>query len=243
MDAETSKQVVLHVYDLSKGLAKQLSLSFLGKQVDGIWHTGVVIGDKEYFYGGGIQVEQAGRTVFGQPVEVMSLGETCVPDEVLMEFLSEISTRFGPEHYSILHNNCNNFSDELASFLTGRGIPEHITGLPSEFISTPLGQMVLPLLNSLETQLKQMSGQPVFPGSQRQSSAQDPSGSAPCSEPANDGRNDGQGCSGPHAPPRSKAEFEAAVRAEFERLTADGSLSPNEAAAEAIRRARRGIPP
>jgi len=32
------------------------------------------------------------------------------------------------ESYSLFSNNCNNFSDELAQLLCGRGIPEHITG-------------------------------------------------------------------------------------------------------------------
>jgi hypothetical protein len=37
-----------------------LMQALVGKQVDGIWHTGVVVhypgGPKEYYYGGGIQV-------------------------------------------------------------------------------------------------------------------------------------------------------------------------------------------
>lgn len=32
------------------------------------------------------------------------------------------------ESYSLFSNNCNNFADELAQLLCGRGIPEHITG-------------------------------------------------------------------------------------------------------------------
>ena len=49
-------QVRLAVYDLSQGMAKQFSMGFLGKQIDGIWHTGIIIWGKEYFFGGGIQV-------------------------------------------------------------------------------------------------------------------------------------------------------------------------------------------
>lgn len=30
-------RVQLYVYDLSNGLARQLSLSLIGKQIDGIW--------------------------------------------------------------------------------------------------------------------------------------------------------------------------------------------------------------
>ena len=32
------------------------------------------------------------------------------------------------ESYSLLSNNCNNFSDELAQLLCGHSIPQHITG-------------------------------------------------------------------------------------------------------------------
>ena len=36
-------------------MAKQMSMPFLGKQVDGIWHTGILVHGREYFFGGGIQ--------------------------------------------------------------------------------------------------------------------------------------------------------------------------------------------
>ncbi len=39
--------VVLHVYDLSQGMAKQFSMAFIGKQVDYIPHTGVYVYGKE----------------------------------------------------------------------------------------------------------------------------------------------------------------------------------------------------
>jgi hypothetical protein len=31
--------VQLYIYDLSNGLARQLSLSLIGKQIDGIWYA------------------------------------------------------------------------------------------------------------------------------------------------------------------------------------------------------------
>lgn len=41
--------VTLHVYDLSQGMARQLSPAFLGRQIDGIWHTGIEVYGREYY--------------------------------------------------------------------------------------------------------------------------------------------------------------------------------------------------
>jgi hypothetical protein len=49
-----SFQVALNVYDLSGGMASQFSRQLTGKQIDGIWHTGIVVYGKEFYYGGGI---------------------------------------------------------------------------------------------------------------------------------------------------------------------------------------------
>ena len=36
------QKVTLHLYDLSQGMARAMSAQLLGKQLDGIWHTGIV---------------------------------------------------------------------------------------------------------------------------------------------------------------------------------------------------------
>ncbi|KAJ1485491.1 PPPDE putative peptidase domain-containing protein, partial [Baffinella frigidus] len=126
--------VTLHVYDLSGGLARQMSQAFIGKQIDGVWHTGVVVYGREYFFGGGIQNGVPGRTPYGSPVERVPLGETHIPEEVFEEFIQDISSRFSVHNYDLLDNNCNNFSAEASLFLTGNSIPAHITGLPAEVL-------------------------------------------------------------------------------------------------------------
>ncbi|MBW00923.1 Desumoylating isopeptidase 1, partial [Eschrichtius robustus] len=56
------------------------------------------------------------------------------------------------EAYNLFEHNCNTFSNEVAQFLTGRKIPSYITDLPSEVLSTPFGQALRPLLDSIQIQ-------------------------------------------------------------------------------------------
>ncbi|OWA54248.1 hypothetical protein BV898_18659 [Hypsibius exemplaris] len=50
MDEDTPVKV--HIYDLTKGMARQFSQMFIGKHLDGVWHTGVVAYGQEFFFGG-----------------------------------------------------------------------------------------------------------------------------------------------------------------------------------------------
>lgn len=157
-DNEEGSEVVLHVYDLSQGLAAQLSRALTGRQIDGIWHTGVVVNGVEYYWGGELLAEPAGRTQYGRPVRVVPLGRTHIPDAMIREFVDGVRPRYNPATYSLLSHNCNNFSDELASFLTGHGIPRDIVGLPDEVLATPLGAMLRPFIEQMERQQKSMYG-------------------------------------------------------------------------------------
>ena len=63
--------VVLHVYDLSRGMARSLSQQFLGIHINILPHTGLVVHGREFFYSGGIQSLQgasAFATQFGVPL-------------------------------------------------------------------------------------------------------------------------------------------------------------------------------
>lgn len=64
------------------------------------------------------QVLCDGRTTAG-----MRCRETEVPDDMVLDFLADIYDRFNATTYNLLSNNCNNFSDEMAQFLVGEGIP------------------------------------------------------------------------------------------------------------------------
>ncbi|KAF5179554.1 Desumoylating isopeptidase [Thalictrum thalictroides] len=152
--AEDGHKVSLNVYDLSQGLARQLSTTFLGKAIEGIWHTGVVVYGNEYYFGGGIQHSPIGTTPYGNPIRSVDLGFTHVPKELFEEYLQEISPRYTAETYSLLKHNCNNFSNEVAQFLVGTDIPDYILQLPNEVLNSPMGPLILPMIQQLETTLR-----------------------------------------------------------------------------------------
>ncbi|CAN0846194.1 Desumoylating isopeptidase 1 [Linum grandiflorum] len=109
-------------------------------------HTGVTVYGNEYYFGGGIQKDAAGRTPYGTPLKVVELGVTHVPQDVFEMYLDEISSRYTAETYSLLKHNCNNFSNEVAQFLVGASIPDYILQLPNEVMSSPMGSLICKLL-------------------------------------------------------------------------------------------------
>lgn len=227
MAQDDGAPVQLHVYDLSQGLARSLSPMLLGKVIEGVWHTGLVCFGREWYFSGGIQAGVPGGTHFGPPLHVLDLGRTHVPEELFKEYLEDISPRFTAATYNLLSHNCNNFSEEVAQFLVGKGIPPHITGLPADVLSTPFGQQLLPMLQgNLGLGSITESTTPAF--------VQDVAPTVPTPVPT-------------PAPARAartptKEEQEAAtkkaIEAEFAALMSDPSqkLTPNEAAALAVKR-------
>ena len=216
---------------------------------------GVVVHGSEYFYAGGIQCAAPGRTPFGPPRKVLPLAPTSLPLAVFEEFLAELAPRFSATTYSLLSNNCNHFSDEVVTFLTGSGIPPHIVGLPARFLSTPFGSMLRPVIEGLERQLSASMGSSWQPGAQ--AAARCPPAPAPAS-PAAGGAGPGpaEASAAPSPAPASssgqaaapaagrekeapgKEAFKRAVQAEFAALMASGSMPANEAAVLALARVK-----
>lgn len=260
-----AEKVYLYVYDMSQGLARALSGQILGKQIDGVWHTSVVVGNTEFYFGGGVQRSTPGSTQFGQPTRIIDLGTTEVTADVREELISDLANRFSTESYSLLTNNCNNFSNELATLLTGQGIPEDILNLPNDFTSTPIGQALKPMLERMENQLRNVREEFVL----RPSSTSTKSSVSPSSQtqtplpPASQNRQENRVPAGPATPLSSKqpaekettpdpvsreqnkaidvakVAFEEALKQEFSALMSQGGLTPNQAAALALQRVQK----
>ncbi|KAJ1019806.1 hypothetical protein NDA13_006031 [Ustilago tritici] len=142
--------VKLYVYDLSRGMARQMSLSLTGRQIDAIWHTSIVAWDREYFFGQGISVVYPGTSHHGAPLETFDLGTTSIDRETFEgALLPDLRVRFRPQDYHLINWNCNHFTQEVAQILTASDIPAHIRSLPQDFLSTPFGQMLQPQIDAM----------------------------------------------------------------------------------------------
>ncbi|CAN1140854.1 Desumoylating isopeptidase 1 [Linum perenne] len=176
-------------------------------------------------------------------------------------YLDEISSRYTAETYSLLKHNCNNFSNEVAQFLVGASIPDYILQLPNEVMSSPMGSLILPMIQNLEATLRSgavpqapqfrpnLSSQQAQTGGAVSSGGQDlaketksgvkledekPSlNSVP---PAVEPRKEKEKASAvdPLGDARSKVQDE--ISREFAAIMAQGSLRASEAAALATRR-------
>ncbi|KDN42394.1 DUF862-domain-containing protein, partial [Tilletiaria anomala UBC 951] len=141
--------VELWVYDLSQGLARQLSMGLLGRSFDAIYHTSLVVYGREYFYGQGVDVTTPGHSHHGQPQEKIDMGYTSVDPDTWNELLQDLRERFTASKYHLLEHNCNTFTNECMQILTGREIPARITNLPADFLSTPFGMMMRPQIDAM----------------------------------------------------------------------------------------------
>jgi thiol-disulfide isomerase/thioredoxin len=80
-------------------------------------------------------------------MEVVLLGVTSLPDDVILNYLDSLKSIYSPEAYDLFMHNCNNFTNDVAQFLCGRSIPGHITSLPQTVLDTPFGQILKPMLD------------------------------------------------------------------------------------------------
>ncbi|KAG9019874.1 hypothetical protein FRB90_000004 [Tulasnella sp. 427] len=143
--------IKLYVYDLSNGMARNMSFQLTGKQIDGIWHTSVVVFGREVYYGPynagpGIQVVQPGQSHHGRPLRIEDMGETDLDEETFWEYISEIQQEWTGDKVLLV---LPPFTNDCVGFLTGRSIPSWIINLPADFLSTPFGQSMRPMIDNM----------------------------------------------------------------------------------------------
>ncbi|KAK4874626.1 hypothetical protein RN001_013986 [Aquatica leii] len=152
-------KVEVYIYDLSRGMASMISPLLIGKRIDGVWHTSIVVYGREYFFGSqGVESCNPASTALGRPLQILHLGETQIPYTVFIEYLSGLSeTSYGTGTYDLLKHNCNNFSQELAQFLCGASIPKYILDLPNDVLQSNLSPTLQKLVQQLEHSARPVS--------------------------------------------------------------------------------------
>ena len=161
-------------------MARSLSRQFLGTHIDAIYHTSIVIEGIEYYFGQGVHTCRAGATHHGRPMEIVKLGVTQLPIEIILEYLESLKEVYTAESYDLFLHNCNNFSNDFATFLVGKGIPEHITSLPQTVLDTPFGQMLRPQIDAAMRPITQApTPQPAAPILPQAARANTQNGTAP----------------------------------------------------------------
>ena len=152
-----NNRVIVYLYDLTQGFIPELSLLLLGKQINGIWHTGICVFGYEYYYGGGIQRTSPKKSPYGLPVKEIDFGFTMKSKESFEQYLKSINNEFKKENYNLLTHNCNHFTDASLMYLTGKHLPEKILKQHKEILNSPTGQLIKPIIEQVIININKVS--------------------------------------------------------------------------------------
>lgn len=123
--------VIVHVYDLHPANQYVYGMGI------GAYHSGVVVGDWEYTFGGaddedvdpettGVmrhQPKEISNAIFRQEIEI---SQSIVTMSEFQTILREISMEYTVGRYSLILCNCNHFGYDLVYRLTGKEVPSWI---------------------------------------------------------------------------------------------------------------------
>ena len=205
--------VEVFIYDLSQGMARTLGPSLGLPNLEGVWHTSIVVHGTEIFFGGsGIEHCIPGTTMLGQPQEKKSLGNTSIDMNNLTSYLRQIGQteyadsvnfshvypkilnklccRFHGTKYDLFKHNCNNFSSSLTKFLGVQDVPSHILALPDYVLSSPIAAILKPIIEQ------------ATPDGQGTSFTSSPSMERNGTESTSNASNSGNGNLSHHFPPK-----------------------------------------
>lgn len=152
-------RVQCYVYDISQGMARNMSMMLIGKHVELIPHTGIVCFGKEYFFGGGICVSpQPGNCIPLKPCQILDLGNTSKSQAELDTWLRTQHNTWNQATYNLLKHNCNHFANSVATFLGVTAVPSNIVNIADEALSTPRGAQIRQLIETFDSQMRQSTG-------------------------------------------------------------------------------------
>eukprot|EP00442_Polarella_glacialis_P037114 CAMPEP_0115058252 /NCGR_PEP_ID=MMETSP0227-20121206/6242_1 /TAXON_ID=89957 /ORGANISM="Polarella glacialis, Strain CCMP 1383" /LENGTH=403 /DNA_ID=CAMNT_0002443209 /DNA_START=64 /DNA_END=1275 /DNA_ORIENTATION=+ len=155
-------EVTAYVYDITQGMAAQMSVAIIGKQIEFIPHTGIACFGKEYFFGSGPCIGVPGKSVPVKVHQVLNLGNTDKTCEELEAYIRDVLANEHTEaNYSLLSHNCNHYADDVAKFLLkGTGIPLSIVNTVEEVFrdTGAQGQKLRVILENMEKMTRGAGG-------------------------------------------------------------------------------------
>lgn len=132
--------VKVNVYNIAPS-ARRIPLLNL----KGIWHTGVVAFEREFYFGCGICEEGPGVTCYGSPCETIDFGISDRNEQEFRQFLLSLSNdKYQLNSYNLFWRNCNHFSHECLLFLCGKGLRQDILELPIRVLRSPVAVLARP---------------------------------------------------------------------------------------------------
>ena len=151
----------VQIPQVSQGMAKGMSQMLVGKQIDLVPHTGIVVFGKEYYFGSGPLVcDNPGKSVPVPVAQTMILGETSKTSCDLEEYIdSVLALEHNEQNYNLLNHNCNHYANDVAKFLLdGKGLPDHIVNFGQDALSTPQGQQLRDMIEGMDRNMRQGGG-------------------------------------------------------------------------------------
>jgi len=88
-----------------------------------------------------------------QPVQLINVGKTRVSQEEFESWCMNNMSRFNANTYNLMSHNCNNFAHEAmvqGLGLSSNSMPQWILDVPNRVLSSPMGQMLRPMLDQMQ---------------------------------------------------------------------------------------------
>ena len=148
------QEVWLYQYDLTNGIGPKICKFMTGIEIEGVWHTSLVVFGREYFFGGGIQSGIPGLTPYGTPLKKTLYGKTTKTKKEFENYLDSIDNIYNAENYHIYKNNCNHFTNAIAKYLCNKPLPEDIVDQYKTLQGTPFGDYIISTLDRINEQNK-----------------------------------------------------------------------------------------
>jgi len=124
MDTPAFDMVQVRVYNIDRYGMSPLAAKALNKNIEAIWHVGVAVFGREYWFGAIVEAQSLADVdyAFGfGPTHVYNIGRTQLnPEEFHAWVFDEMAPKYNVDSYDCFNHNCHHFANELVMKLTGK---------------------------------------------------------------------------------------------------------------------------